>query len=264
MSDDRRGIERFRKAVEAVSRGLPQASLPHLATTAAAPKALLPEEIFLRGQEEHLGRGTRAIFVAAAVLLHVIVFAIHFPEITYRPPEAKSTRRVMIVRQYTPPPPPKKERPRIERRLTKKVPLPDPTPDEIEPVVTPEPEIEPPPFDPDMEIRIGTPEPPPATGPLMAGVDGVTEPELIPETKVEPAYPEAARRARLEGRVILQLVVRRDGTVGEVTVLKAPALEVGFSEAARAAVTQWRYRPARQAGRPVDVYLTVVVNFQIE
>jgi len=264
MNDDLRGIERFRKAVEIVSRNLPQPSLPHLATAHPQPKTILPEEIFLRGQEEHLGRGTRALFVAAAVLIHVVVFVIHFPEITHRPPEAKSTRRVMIVRHYTPPPPPKKERPRIERRLTKKVPLPDLTPNEIEPIVPPEAEIEPPPFDPDMEVEIGVPEPPPATGPMMVGIGGVTEPELIPETKVEPAYPEAARRAHIEGKVILQLVVRRDGTVDRVKILHAPDLDLGFADAARAAVSQWRYRPAQQSGRPVDVYLTVVVNFQIE
>lgn len=264
MNDDLRGIERLRNAVEIVSRDLPQPSLPHLATAPPGPKALLPEEIFLRGQEEHLGRGSRVLFVAAAVLIHVIVFAVHFPEITYRPPEATTTRRVLIVRKYTPPPPPRQERPRIERRLTKKVPLPDPTPDEIEPIVTPEPEIEAPPFDPDIEIQLGTPEPPPATGPLMVGIGGVTEPELIAETRVEPAYPEAARRARIEGRVILQVVVRRDGTVDRVKVLSAPDLDLGFVDAAKAAVSQWRYRPAQQSGRPVDVYLTVVVNFQIE
>ena len=98
-------------------------------------------------------------------------------------------------------------------------------------------------------------------GPYMPGVGGVTEPELIPETKVRPEYPEEARKARIQGRVILQVVIRKDGTVGDFKVLKEPAADLGFAEAAIAAVEQWRYRPATKDGKPVPVYFVVVVNF---
>ncbi|RMG43562.1 MAG: energy transducer TonB [Acidobacteria bacterium] len=102
------------------------------------------------------------------------------------------------------------------------------------------------------------------TGPLMPGIGGVTSPELIPETKVEPEYPELARKARIEGKVILRAVIRKDGTVGDIEVLRAPMPDLGFTEAAIAAVRQWRYRPGVQNGRPVDVYLTVTVNFTLQ
>ena len=229
-----------------------------------SPVPVLASEVFLRESFEDSGLKKNIGFVIAALLLHLVLFLIVFPEMKYRPPEAKSQRRVMVVRKYVPPPPPKKQQKKIQRKLTKKVPLPDPTPDEPEPIIEPEPEPEPEPIDPDVEILIGTPEPPPATGPLMPGVGGVTEPELIPETKVEPEFPELARRARIQGKVILQVIVRKDGTVGNIQVLKEPAADLGFSEAAVAAVSQWHYRPAQQNGRPVDVFMTVVVNFTIE
>ena len=65
------------------------------------------------------------------------------------------------------------------------MPIPDPTPDEPEPIREPEPEIIDDPIPPDVEILIGTPEPPPPSGPLLAGVGDVTNPTLIDESKVE-------------------------------------------------------------------------------
>ena len=100
--------------------------------------------------------------------------------------------------------------------------------------------------------------------PLRPGIDGVTEPELIVETKVNPVYPEKAKKAGVQGKVILQSVIREDGTVGEIKVLKAPAKDMGFVEAAVAAVRQWRYRPAMKDGKPVPVYFTIVVSFTLE
>jgi len=230
----------------------------------AGNQPLLVSEIFLQENFEDAGLKKNYGFVLVAVVLHLILFLVTFPEMKYRVQAEKSTRRQMVVRRYTPPPPPKKERPKVERVVQKKVQLPDPTPDEPEPVIEPEPEPEPEPIDPDIDIVIGDPEPPPATGPLMPGIGGVTEPELIAETKVEPEFPDMARRVRMQGLVILQVVVRKDGTVGDIKVLKVPAANLGFSDAAVAAVGQWRYRPAMQNGRPVDVFMTVRVNFTIE
>ncbi|HXH28366.1 MAG TPA: energy transducer TonB, partial [Candidatus Polarisedimenticolia bacterium] len=100
--------------------------------------------------------------------------------------------------------------------------------------------------------------------PLYAGIGGVTNPELITSTKVQPRYPEIARKAKVQGQVILQAVIRKDGTVGDVTVLKSPGSKFGFDEAAIAAVKQWRYKPGLQNGKPVDVYFTVVVDFVLQ
>lgn len=86
----------------------------------------------------------------------------------------------------------------------------------------------------------------------------VRKPEKIHD--VAPDYPEAARRARLEGRVILNLAVGRDGSVEDVAVVSGNAL---FRRAAVEAARRWRYRPALQSGRPVRISMLVVVEFRL-
>ena len=54
---------------------------------------------------------------------------------------------------------------------------------------------------------------------LLAGADGVTLPVLIQESKIQPEYPAEAREARIEGRVILQARIGREGNVGDMQVL---------------------------------------------
>jgi TonB family protein len=100
--------------------------------------------------------------------------------------------------------------------------------------------------------------------PLMAGVGNVTNPRLIPDSKVDACYPELARRARLEGTVILQAIIRTDGTVEDVEVLRSSRPNVGFEEEAVGVVRMWRYEPAVQDGRPVDVFFTVVIQFELQ
>jgi len=97
--------------------------------------------------------------------------------------------------------------------------------------------------------------------PLYAGIGGVTNPELILSTKKQPTYPESARKAKVSGQVILQVVVHKDGTVGDIQVLRSPGSNLGFDEAAIASVKQCRYKPGLQNGKPVDVYFTIVVDF---
>jgi protein TonB len=100
----------------------------------------------------------------------------------------------------------------------------------------------------------------PGTGdePLRVGGD-VKAPQLI--NRVEPSYPEAARKARMEGVVILEAIITANGNVEEVKVLKSvnPLLDA----AATRAVQQWKYRPATLNGRAVRVYLTVTVTFNL-
>jgi TonB family protein len=116
------------------------------------------------------------------------------------------------------------------------------------------------------------PEGEPAEGPMVAperelgrrGVYAVVPaggrpPRVIDQ--VAPRYPAGARRAGVEGRVILRAVIRRDGSVGSVEVLRD--LPYGLSEAARQAVRQWRFRPAEYQGEPIAVYYTVTVNFKL-
>ena len=199
---------------------------------------------------------------AGAVLLHLIVLVVNFP--TFATPK-KPTKKAnqIIVTKYVPPPPKIERKQIIKKKITKKIPIPDPTPDEPEPIREPEPEIIDDPIPPDVEVLIGVPEPPPPTGPLLAGVGDVSNPRLLEETKVQPEYPELARVARLEGNVILQAIIHADGSVGELEILRCNRPNMGFEDAAIDAVGQWRYEPATQAGKPVEVYFTVFVEFKL-
>jgi protein TonB len=95
-------------------------------------------------------------------------------------------------------------------------------------------------------------------GPYRAG-SGITPPRLVREVK--PDYTEQARRRGLEGDVVLEIVVRSNGSVGDVKVLQG--LGGGLDERAIEAVRQWRFSPARRHGTPVDVIVEVAVEFKL-
>jgi len=75
---------------------------------------------------------------------------------------------------------------------------------------------------------------------------------------VNPRYPTEARRARVQGIVILEAIIDIKGKVTNVRVLRSiPALD----EAAIEAVKQWEYEPTLLEGQPVPIVMTVTVNF---
>jgi protein TonB len=88
---------------------------------------------------------------------------------------------------------------------------------------------------------------------------GIDPPVLL--FRVEPEYPEMARNARVQGVVILEAVLGTDGRVESVKTLKSSPL---LDAAARKAVQQWVYKPARQLGKPVKVYITIRVEFHLD
>jgi TonB family protein len=89
---------------------------------------------------------------------------------------------------------------------------------------------------------------------------GGTQPEEV--DRVVPRYPAMARRAGVEGSVVVRGIVRRDGTIDDVEIIKD--LPFGLGQSARDAVSQWRFRPATVRGEPIDVYYTVTVNFRLQ
>ncbi len=95
-------------------------------------------------------------------------------------------------------------------------------------------------------------------GPFRPGT-GIEPPQLLRE--VRPTYTDEARRRAIEGDVVLEIVVRRDGTVGDVRVVRS--LGSGLDQRAVSAVRQWRFTPARRQGAPVDVVVDVAVGFSL-
>src|SRR5262245_54541980 len=100
----------------------------------------------------------------------------------------------------------------------------------------------------------------PGTGGEILRVGGEVKAPVL-QSRVEPSYPEAARKARMEGVVILEAIITASGSVEDVKVLKSvnPLLDAS----AVRAVSQWRYKPATLNGRAVRVYLTVTVTFRL-
>jgi TonB family protein len=88
---------------------------------------------------------------------------------------------------------------------------------------------------------------------------GVSAPRLIKEIK--PRYTEEALRNMIQGTVELEAVVSRDGCASRIRVIRS--LDRGLDEEAVTAVAQWRFEPGRLDGAPVDVLVTIVLDFLI-
>ncbi len=88
---------------------------------------------------------------------------------------------------------------------------------------------------------------------------GVTPPTVI--QRIEPQYSEEARKARYQGTVVLEAIVRRDGTCDILRIVRS--LGFGLDENAIQALKQWRFRPGMRNGVPVDVALNIEVNFNL-
>jgi len=89
--------------------------------------------------------------------------------------------------------------------------------------------------------------------------NGVGPPSLI--RKVEPKYSKEARIARLEGTVILQIVISNDGKARDFQVLRSVGL--GLDQNAIAAVAAWEFGPSIKDGQPVSVQAQIEVNFRL-
>jgi len=88
----------------------------------------------------------------------------------------------------------------------------------------------------------------------------VTMPQLLHQTT--PSYTEEAIEAKVQGIIILQAVIRKDGTVGNFKILRG--LGYGLDERAIEEVSNnWRFRPGTREGKPVDVLATIEVQFNL-
>jgi periplasmic protein TonB len=103
-----------------------------------------------------------------------------------------------------------------------------------------------------VEVKAG------ATGPVNLPEEA--DPAEPDENNEPPEYPEAARTTGQEARVVLKIVVEKNGSVGKIQVLKG---EEPFVSAAIAAVKTWKFTPARLDGQPIAVYQTIPLKFSL-
>jgi protein TonB len=96
---------------------------------------------------------------------------------------------------------------------------------------------------------------PSASGPLRVS-QGVAQGFLVQQVK--PVYPPLARQARIQGTVMLQAVIGKDGRIENLQLISGHPM---LSPAAIESVRQWRYRPYTLNGEPVEVETAITVNF---
>jgi periplasmic protein TonB len=224
-----------------------------------------------------LSTTTQAFAAAAALVMPTLFVAERIPEI----PTMLAFVAPLLPPPAPPPPPAKRSapvKPSAQRQpvpSTREVVAPAEVPKAIEPEQTEPPAIEdgvPGGIEGGVPGGIiggvvsGLPEPPPpppppappAGGPVRI-IGDVQPPALL--HRVEPIYPPAAVIARLQGLVILEALVDRDGTVAEVRVVRSAGSVL--DREALIAVRQWRYAPFMQNGQRERFVLRVMLSFTV-
>jgi protein TonB len=116
------------------------------------------------------------------------------------------------------------------------------------------------------EIKPSDPGPPPLPppSPPVMKIDPIRQGGLVQAAnliyRVNPAYPPLARAARVQGIVVVEAVISREGLIESLRVVSGHPL---LSQAALDAVRQWKYRPTMLNGEPVEVITTVRVTFTL-
>jgi len=193
----------------------------------------------------------------AAISLHVVVL-IFAPPVVSRPPEASA----LVPTRSTPPHVVELkavsfERPAVPASVARPA---DPLDVDLH-------EVEDPSEPPDLELLREDPWPG-DRGPVSAG-PGRGRPLALHQgspvilQQVQPEYPDVARRAEAEGTVVVRVRIDERGLVTEAEVWRSEVIGV-LEDAALRAAREWRFRPARQNGRPVATWATLAFAFRID
>jgi len=248
-----------------------------------------PLNVFAESSSDQKSLRVAAIL---ALIFHIVLFLVSLPFLgkqIFIP-----TKEVLVLKQLAMPSlpkggsPPAPEIPKPKPEVTPKpkpvlIPIPDPTPYEPEPIqkqsVLDTPEIQ---DEIAANLDIGEISAPPGSGRGDVGTgsgpssgqgthagagdgvytlgSGVTNP--IPIRQTIPSYTDEAIKAKAQGIVLLQAIIRKDGTVTDFKVLRG--LGYGLEEKAIEEIaTNWKFRPGLLNGRPVDVLATIEVQFNL-
>ena len=193
------------------------------------------------------------ICIGITFLLHTSV-AVLFPTFEVRASTQKKqqiiieTLDIPETRQVKRPPPPPRPAVHIETES-------DDVPDDVTIETT----------DLDFDDAMVDLPPPPPPGAEEEEEEEILEFYLVEDKpilvkQVPPIYPEIARKAGLEGKVFLKFLVAKDGRVSNVTVLKGQEI---FRQAAIDAILQFKFKPAQQNDKPVNVWMTQPMTFRL-
>lgn len=93
--------------------------------------------------------------------------------------------------------------------------------------------------------------------------EGLIPPKIT--KAVQPIYPEKAKHIRLKGYVLVELVVRKDGSIDNMKVIRELARgRLGFEEASTQALRQWKFEPGTKDGKPVDVRMVQRFDYELQ
>jgi TonB family protein len=201
----------------------------------------------------------------AALAVHFMLFLIIIPTGTeIEPVRLTSRSAATVVKRYKPPSPPARARKTVKKRPVNPVPIPDPTPQDPEPIIGEYSDVD---FgDPSADFVVGLPDAPPGMGgsawdgAYRMGEGGVIPPILV--RQVLPEYTPEATRHGIQGEVYIEAVVTVDGTVIEPKLIRGlPDDEL--NERALASILQWQFKPGIRDGEPVPVIALFTVTFRI-
>jgi TonB family protein len=100
------------------------------------------------------------------------------------------------------------------------------------------------------------------SSPINRPGEGVTSPTVVREVK--PLYTAAAKKERIQGTVVMDVVVQSDGSVGDVTVTRSLDTTYGLDDEAVKAMKQWSFNPGKKDGKAVPVLVEVEMSFTLK
>jgi protein TonB len=94
-------------------------------------------------------------------------------------------------------------------------------------------------------------------------VQSGTDRDAVPQVRIDPEYPMRAQQQGIEGWVIVQYTVSKDGSVREAKALDAKPSGI-FERAATQAVMNWKFSPAIRDGKPIEQSLKAKITFNLD